>query len=45
MFSSTRRGSVFEGRPASIAVVLDISERRRAERSLKRLNRDAENPE
>ncbi|MFI5021803.1 MAG: PAS domain S-box protein [Alphaproteobacteria bacterium] len=31
--------SVFEGRPASIAVVLDISERRRVERSLKRLNR------
>ena len=28
--------SVYEGRPASIAVVLDISDRRRAERSLER---------
>ena len=31
--------SVYEGRPASIAVVLDISDLRRAERSLDRLNR------
>jgi len=31
--------SIYQGRPASIAVVLDISDLRRAERSLDRLNR------